>query len=107
MNSDADEFLPRTKHPLGKEIQRAREMILAADPSIGEEVKWNSVSFRNQHDFFATINLRSLEALQVILYTGVKKTPTAQTGVPVPDPNGLIERWAAKDRCIVNLGSCA
>ncbi len=107
MNSEVNDFLSRTAHPLAAEIQPACAVIFAADASIRDEVKWNSVSFRNEHDFFATINLRSLKELPVILYTGVKTKPTARTGVPVPDPSGLIERWAAIDRCIVTLGKGA
>jgi hypothetical protein len=53
------------------------------------------------------VNLRSTDRLQIILYTGVKKKPTAQTGVPIEDPSELIETWPAKDRCIVSLGKGA
>lgn len=101
---EVDELLARARHPLEKDLQRLRRVMASADPSIREEVKWSSVSFRNEHDFFATVNLRSTDAVQLILHTGVKKKATAVSGVQVDDPGGLIEKWAAKDRCVVTLG---
>lgn len=99
-----DEFLAKNRHPLEDGIQLVRKVILDADASIREEIKWNSISFCNEDDFFATVNLRSTDTVQLVLHTGVKKKKTAQTGVQVLDPCGLIERWPAKDRCIVTLG---
>jgi hypothetical protein len=58
-------------------------------------------------DFFATVHLRSQDSVQLILHTGVKKKATAKTGLAVTDPAGLIEKWLAKDRCLVSLGAGA
>lgn len=99
-----DEFLAALSHPLKPEIRRVRSLLLGIDDSIREEIKWNSLSFRNQNDFFATLHLRSLSTLQIVLHTGVEKKSTAQTGIPVEDPRGLIAKWAAKDRCVLALG---
>jgi hypothetical protein len=104
---DVDEFLAGKQHPLERDIQTIRTVILDVDASIREEIKWNSVSFCNDHDFFATVNLRSTDSVQLVLHTGVKRKATAETGVHVDDPRGLIEKWPAKDRCIVNLGNGA
>jgi len=100
-----DSFLSEKRHPLEGDIQWLRPVVLGLDASIREEIKWNSLSFRNEHDFFATVNLRSTESLELILYTGVKKKATAETGVIVDDPRGLIVKWPAKDRCVASLGS--
>src|SRR5690606_17242057 len=72
--------------------------------SLREEIKWNSVSFRNDHDFFATVNLRSNDSVQLVFHTGVNKTATADTGVEGDAPQGPIEKWSAKGGCIVTLG---
>lgn len=105
--TDVDQFLADKEHPLEEEIQSVRKVILAVDASIREEIKWNSISFCNSHDFFATVNLRSTDSLQLVLHTGAKKKATAETGVHVADPHGLIDQWAAKDRCMVTLGKGA
>ena len=44
--ASVDEFLAALKHPHKTEIQLLRGIILGADPSIAEGVKWNSLSFR-------------------------------------------------------------
>ncbi len=63
------------------------------------------MSFRNDNDFFATVHLRAQSTVQIILFTGGKKKATAESGVPVEDPAGIIERWLARDRCLVSLGA--
>ena len=104
-SADIDAFVAGKRHPREEDIHSVRKVILGADPSIREEIKWNSVSFRNDHDFFATVNLRSTGSLQLVFHTGAKKKATAETGVPVSDPRGLIERWLAPDRCLVTPGN--
>lgn len=102
--SDVEAFLESKAHPLEAEIHQLRKLMLGLSPSIREEIKWNSVSFRNETDFFATVYLRARSTVQLILFTGVKKKATAETGVPVDDHAGIIEKWLAKDRCLVSLG---
>lgn len=102
--SSIDAFLASKQHPLEEDLRVLRRVILAVDPSVREEIKWSSVSFRNAHDFFATVNLRSTASVQLVFHTGVKKKSTAVSGVDVADPHGLIEKWPAKDRCLVTLG---
>jgi hypothetical protein len=45
INSAVDEFLEQKKHPMNAEIQRVREIILAADPKITETIKWSVPTF--------------------------------------------------------------
>lgn len=91
------------KHPLEREIATIRRVILAVDPAIAEAVKWNTASYRTT-DFFAAVNLRSRDSLQLVFHTGAKRKATAKTGIPLDDPAGLC-RWLAKDRCLVTLGA--
>ncbi len=90
-------------HPLRADMEKVRRILLDADPSIGEGIKWNSASFRTS-DYFATIHLRSRDRVQLVFHTGAKKKATADTGIDVPDPAGLLQ-WLAKDRCMVTLGA--
>lgn len=103
--TDVAAFLASKSHPLEAEINTLRKLMLGMSPSVREEIKWNSVSFRNANDFFGTVHLRARSSLQLILFTGVKRKATAETGVPVDDPTGIIEKWLAKDRCLVSLGA--
>jgi len=94
-------FLRDLEHPLKREIETVRQLILDASPAIREGIKWNAPSFLTT-DHFATFNLRTPDRLRLILHTGAKTKETAKTGVKVEDPAGLLE-WLAKDRCLVTF----
>lgn len=94
-------FLRDLEHPLKQEIEAVRQLILGADPSIREGIKWNAPSFRTT-EYFATFHLRATDRVRLILHLGAKVRETATTGVKVADPAGLLE-WLAKDRCSVTL----
>ena len=44
-NPKVDAYLAEKDHPLHAEIQRVREIILSAHPSIEETIKWSSPTF--------------------------------------------------------------
>lgn len=89
-------LLDQVDHPLRKEMDRLRKLILATDDRITEGVKWNTASFRT-HEWFATLNgPRQVDRPMVILHAGAKVK-----GLPikdrVADPDGLL-RWLGGDR---------
>ena len=96
---DVDAFLDALQHPLLPEIIALRKIILGADPRIGEEVKWNSPSFRTT-EHFATMHLRAKGQLQLILHFGAKKREVAASGIP--DPDALLD-WLGPDRASVKF----
>lgn len=96
-------FLKELDHPLKREIAAVRKIILGLDRSIREGIKWNAPSFRTT-DYFATINLRSRDSVQLVFHTGAKVKASAKTGLKIADPGGLL-KWLAKDRALVTLGS--
>lgn len=96
-------FLRELDHPLKKDIETVRKYILGASPEIQEGIKWNAPSFHTKH-YFATFNLRSRDAVQLIFHTGAKiKGKSMRVGI-TSDPAGLIQ-WLAKDRCFVTMGA--
>ncbi|MCX6950721.1 MAG: DUF1801 domain-containing protein [Verrucomicrobia bacterium] len=97
-----DGFMRALKHPLKVEIEAVRRIILEVSPKIGEAVKWNAPSFRTT-EFFATVNLRSVDRVQLILHLGAK-VRTDLKEVTLSDPAGLL-KWLAKDRCSLTLGA--
>ena len=45
-DSDAvDRYMAALEHPLAGLVQKVRRIILATDPRIGEEIKWNAPAF--------------------------------------------------------------
>jgi hypothetical protein len=88
-------FLISLDHPFKPEILALRQIILNADPSISEGIKWNAPSFRTS-EYFATFHLRAKDGVQLILHLGAKKR-TDSTSVMIADPESLLE-WLGKDR---------
>lgn len=98
------ERLAEVAHPLDAEIQALRKLILSVDLEIIEDVKWNSASYKTR-EFFATVNLRSLDSIQVVLHRGAKvRNDAPSSGLDIPDPQGLLE-WRGNDRAIATLGT--
>ncbi len=92
-----ESFLEALDHPHKPTILALRRIILAADPRIGEEVKWNAPSFRTA-EHFATFHLRARDGVQVVLHLGAKvRGDTPASGIAVADPHGLLE-WRTGDR---------
>lgn len=100
--ADVLALLAALDHPLKPEIEAVRACILGASAEISESVKWNSPSFRTR-EFFATLHLRSLDTLQVVLHRGAKKRDNTDAAIELTAPAGMV-RWLASDRCIVTLG---
>ncbi len=98
---DASAFLAALDHPLKSDIEAVRKLIHAADPAIADGVKWNSLSFRHT-DWFATVNLRSKDVIQLVMHTGAKAKDNPK--LKIPDENNLLV-WLAKDRALATLGS--
>jgi len=93
---------PTGAFPLKRELEAVRLIILGVSPKIEEGVKWNAPSFHVEGNWFATVNLRSTKALQIVLHLGAKTKPDLKA-FKVADPNGLME-WRGKDRALVTLG---
>jgi hypothetical protein len=100
----AADFLAALNHPLKAEIEAVRKTLLASDKTIADGVKWNSLSFRTT-EWFATVNLRSRDTLQLVMHLGAKAGKTAPADA-IPDPKGLL-KWLGKDRALATLGSGA
>lgn len=94
-------LLDAQKHPLRKELDALRTIILSVAPSIEEGVKWNSASFRTT-DWFATLNgPRHVKEPMVILHAGAKAKGIVLKD-RIPDPEGLLN-WMGKDRAKVTF----
>jgi hypothetical protein len=103
IDEDVDGFMSKLDHPLKADIAAVRRLVLGASPTIAEGIKWNSVSFQRA-DWFATVNLRSRDVIQLVFHTGAKVKDNPE--LKIPDPNGLLI-WLAKDRALVTLGAGA
>jgi uncharacterized protein YdhG (YjbR/CyaY superfamily) len=102
-DADVIAYLRDLKHPLKKEIEAVRRIILGASPAISEGVKWNAPSFRTEKAFFATFNMRAKDGVQLVFHLGAKTRPDLKA-FRIADPKGLM-KWLGKDRALVSLGA--
>ncbi len=102
-SSSVTDYLGALVHPCKSGILAVRDLILAVDPRIGEEVKWNAPSFLIK-EHFATFRLHPVPISQLILHTGSKRKGGAR--IEISDPAGLL-KWASADRCVVTFASNA
>lgn len=88
-------------HPRRQELERIRQIVLAAHPGLTEHVKWNAPSFCKDDDDRITLNLHG-DKLSLVFHRGAKVKDA--TGFEFADPSGLIA-WKAKDRGVVTFAS--
>ncbi len=94
-------LLEPVNHPLAKELNSLRRLVVETSPAIREAVKWNRPSYCTSV-FFATINhVPVKDYLEIVLHTGAKKQSLPMRE-RIDDPAGLI-KWAAPDRAVVRV----
>lgn len=91
-------FISALDHPYKDAIVALRQLLLTADPSISEEVKWNAPSFRTSENF-ATMHLRGQDSFQLILHLGAKSGRMVPKDA-IADPDKLL-KWLGPDRASV------
>jgi hypothetical protein len=97
---EVEDFLAALEHPELDAIQALRALILAADASIDEGIKWNAPSFRTPAEYFATFHLRAKSGVQMIFHRGARK----REGEPmaIADPPSFLE-WLGPDRASIRF----
>jgi hypothetical protein len=103
--ASVEAFLAALDQPFKPEILALRQIILDADPSIAESIKWNAPSFYTS-EHFATMQLRAKDGVLIILHLGAKTRDTALSGIAIDDSAGLL-KWLAKDRASVKFRDLA
>ena len=98
-------LLDGNKHPLRKELDLLRTIILGADGSIKEGVKWNAASFRTT-EWFATLNgPKQVKEATIILHAGAKAKGMDLKG-RIADPSGML-KWLGAVRGMITFCSVA
>ena len=96
------EFLNHLEHPLKKEIEEVRDIILGANECIKEQIKWNAPSFCFNNEDRVTFNLQGKGFFRLIFHCGPKKSEHEGNGALFEDNTGLLE-WVAADRAIIKF----
>jgi hypothetical protein len=98
---DIPEFMRLLDHPLKEEMEAVLMLIRNADASISEGIKWNAPSF-SVGEYFATVNARGQDAVQIVLHLGAKVRADITDRIAISDPKGLLQ-WLGKDRASVKF----
>ena len=99
-NITVEILLKNLDHPLKREIEEVRKIILGANEAITEQVKWNAPSFCYKGDDRITFNFHKKDLIQLIFHRGARVKDNAD--FKFNDGTGLIE-WLAKDRGVVRF----
>jgi hypothetical protein len=87
-----DAYMSKLKHPLARVVQQLREIILATNKEIGEEIKWNAPTFfyagkmkptnpKEYRRYIVVFNLYQQDCIRLVFPSGAK----------VNDSSGLLE----------------
>lgn len=64
-----DTFLKKKKHPLTKEIEMVRKIILAASPKVEEDIKWSSPTFMHKGNI-ASFFMNTKKQVSLVFHYG-------------------------------------
>lgn len=97
------EFFANLDHPLKAAMESLREIILAADRTIAEQIKWKGPSFCYNGDDRVTFNVRA-DHILLIFHRGAKVKDRTSGGRLFDDPTGLLE-WITDDRATIKFSN--
>ncbi|WP_309122044.1 DUF1801 domain-containing protein [Paenibacillus sp.] len=93
------EFLAKLEHPLKREIEEVRKLVLGTGLGFTEQIKWNAPSFAIDGEDRITFQLRGEGLFRLIFHCGAKSKSRTGEGRFIDDDGGWLE-WASDDRAI-------
>ncbi|MFM1651031.1 DUF1801 domain-containing protein [Brevibacillus sp. B_LB10_24] len=97
-----EEYLQNLEHPLKREIEEVRSIVLSIDRELSEHVKWNAPSFCFHNDDRITFNLHGNGFFRLVLHRGAKAKESINLKPYFEDVQGLME-WVANDRATIKF----
>ncbi|MFD1396999.1 DUF1801 domain-containing protein [Kroppenstedtia eburnea] len=96
------EYMNNLEHPLKKEIEEVRKIILSADPRLTEHIKWNAPSFCFENEDRVTFNLHGRGYFRLVFHCGAKVKDNSGNGPLFTHTTKLLD-WVADDRAIIKF----
>ena len=103
LNKEVSGFLDNLKHPLRKEIDETRTIILSAESRLAENIKWNGPNYSVGSDDRVTMRVQPTKQVQLIFHRGAKVLEQPK-GKLIDDDSGLLD-WKANDRAVITFKS--
>jgi hypothetical protein len=101
LNNEVTTFLDQTNHPLRKEIELLRTIVLNAVPGLTENVKWNGPNYCFENEDRITMRIHPPKQTQLNFYRGVKKL--TQPNDKIIDDNSRLLDWKENDRAVASF----
>ncbi len=101
MNTEVNTFLDRLDHPLRKEIDVLRATILAANPLLSENIKWNAPNYSLATKDRITMRIQPPKQIQLIFHRGAKVQAQPEEKL-ITEVDGLLT-WRENDRAIATF----
>ncbi|RIV45921.1 DUF1801 domain-containing protein [Flagellimonas pelagia] len=101
MNQEVTEFLDGLNHPLRAEIEQLRKLILNAEPTLTENVKWNGPNYCIGDADRITMKIQPPKQIQLIFHRGVKKLEQPKERLLATNSKLLV--WKENDRAVASF----
>ena len=101
LNNEVTIFLYAQKHPLKKEIEQLRLLILSTEKSITENIKWNGPNYCFANDVRITMRIQPPTQLQLIFHRGAKVKEQPKHKI-IKENSGILS-WRGNDRAIATF----
>lgn len=101
LNTQVTKLIESLQHPLAKEIEVLRILILTANAGLSENIKWNSPNYAFENQDRITIRIQPTKQLQLIFHRGakVREQPTDKL---INEDFGVL-KWKENDRAIATF----
>lgn len=101
LNDDVTSFLDEQDHPLRAEIEYLRKIILKAESTLVENIKWNAPNYRFKEVDRVTLRIHPPRQVQIIFHRGAKVKAQPRKRL-IDDPSGLLQ-WKENDRATLTF----
>lgn len=103
LNEEVTIFLDALNHPLRREIEYLRNLIMGADEGLAEGIKWNGPNYSINGEDRITIRINPPKQVQVIFHRGakVKEQPKEKL---LKGEYGILT-WKENDRAVAAFKS--
>jgi hypothetical protein len=103
LNKEVTIFLDSLNHPLRKEIEALRNLILSSNDLLRENIKWNGPNYSWCDQDRITMRIQPPKQIQIIFHRGAKKLQQPQNRLINDETNFL--NWKENDRAVVSFKS--
>lgn len=101
LNDEITQFLDNLNHPLRKEIEELRQIVLSSENGLIENIKWNGPNYCFNDADRITMKIQPQKQIQLIFHRGAKKLAHPVNKLII-DESGILV-WKENDRAIATF----